>query len=147
MINFISGAAVELMMALFFVNRKQMDFLMMLLFIHWQVQPSMNLSYTHLTEVYLPFISTNQWHYQVISCFSRDGIVRFKHQEKDRPVKIFHMDKLNGVFADFEFGDAGDKTMYLLMPCKYWMNWCSQAINLWFVLTVDFSWIRSHACA
>ena len=79
----------------------------------------MNLSYTHLTEVYLPFISTNQWHYQVISCFLRDGIVRFKHQEKDRPVKIFHMDKLNGVFPDFEFGDAGDKTMYLLMLCKY----------------------------
>ena len=27
----------------------------------------MNLRYTQLTEVYLPFISTNQWHYQVIS--------------------------------------------------------------------------------
>ena len=26
----------------------------------------MNLNYTQLTEVYLPFISTNQWHHQVI---------------------------------------------------------------------------------
>ena len=35
MINFISEAAMELMMDLFFVNRKQMDFMMMLLCIHW----------------------------------------------------------------------------------------------------------------
>ena len=26
-------------------------------------------------------------------CFSRDGIIRIKRWEKDRPVKIFHMDK------------------------------------------------------
>ena len=30
-------------------------------------------------------------------CFSRDGIVRVKRQEKDRPVKIFYMDKLHGL--------------------------------------------------
>ena len=50
----------ELMMALFFVNRKQMDFMMMLLFIHQEVQPSMNLIYTQLTEVYyLSLAQTN----------------------------------------------------------------------------------------
>ena len=33
MINFISAATIELMMALFLVNKKLMDFMMMLLFI------------------------------------------------------------------------------------------------------------------
>ena len=42
-------------------------------------------------------------------CFPRDGIVRIKRQEKDRPVKIFHMDKLHGHFPDFDFGDAEDE--------------------------------------
>ena len=42
-------------------------------------------------------------------CFSRDGTVRIKRQEKDRPVKIFHMDKLHGLFPDFNFGDAEDE--------------------------------------
>ena len=42
-------------------------------------------------------------------CFLRDGIVRIKCREKDRPVKIFHMDKLQGLFPDFDFGDAEDK--------------------------------------
>ena len=42
-------------------------------------------------------------------CFSRDGIVRIKHREKDRPMKIFHMDKLHGVFPDFDFGDADNE--------------------------------------
>ena len=42
-------------------------------------------------------------------CFSRDDIVRIKHREKDRPVKIFHMDKLHGLFPDFDFGDAEDE--------------------------------------
>ena len=69
----------------------------------------MNLSYTLLTEIYLPFISTNEWHYQVISCFSRDSIVTIKRQEKDRPEKIFHMDNFNGLFPDFDFGDADGK--------------------------------------
>ena len=41
-------------------------------------------------------------------CFSRDGIVRIKRQEKDRPVKIFHVDKLHRLFSDFDFGDAED---------------------------------------
>ena len=50
-----------------FKTRKQIDFMMMLLFIHRYVKPSMNLSYTQLTEAYFPFISTNQWHHQVIS--------------------------------------------------------------------------------
>ena len=39
----------------------------------------------------------------------RDGIVRIKRREKDRPVKIFHMDKLHGLFPNFDFGDADDK--------------------------------------
>ena len=39
-------------------------------------------------------------------CFSRDGIVTIKRREKDRPVKIFHIDKLHGLFPDFDFGDA-----------------------------------------
>ena len=39
-------------------------------------------------------------------CFSRDGIIRIKHREKDRSVKIFHMDNLHGLFHVFDFGDA-----------------------------------------
>ena len=47
-------------------------------------------------------------------CFSRDGIVRIKRREKDRPVKIFHMDKLHGLFPDFDFGDAnGEDDIFL----------------------------------
>ena len=42
-------------------------------------------------------------------CLSRDGIARIKHREKDRPVKIFHMDKLNGLFPDFDFDDNEDE--------------------------------------
>ena len=42
-------------------------------------------------------------------CFSRDGIVRIKLREKDRPMKIFHMGKLHGLFPDFDFGDADDE--------------------------------------
>ena len=42
-------------------------------------------------------------------CFSSDGIVRIKYQEKDRPMKIFHMDELHGLFPDFDFGYADDK--------------------------------------
>ena len=47
-------------------------------------------------------------------CFSRDGIVRIKRREKDRPVKIFHMDKLHVLFPDFDFGDAnGEDDIFL----------------------------------
>ena len=67
-------------------------------------------------------------------CFSRDGIVRIKRREKDRPMKIFHMDKLHGLFPDLDFGDAD-----FLMSHKYWMTQCNQAISLLFVLKVDFS--------
>ena len=42
-------------------------------------------------------------------CFSRDGIVRIKHREKDRPLKIFHKDKLHGLFPEFDFGYADDR--------------------------------------
>ena len=42
-------------------------------------------------------------------CFSRDGIVRIKCREKDKPVKIFHMDKHHGLFPHFDFGDAEDE--------------------------------------
>ena len=47
-------------------------------------------------------------------CFSRDGIVRIKCKEKDRPAKIFYMDKLHGLFPDFDFGDAEDEDDILL---------------------------------
>ena len=39
----------------------------------------------------------------------RDGTVRTNRQEKDRPMKIFHMDKLHELFSDFDFGDAKDE--------------------------------------
>ena len=42
-------------------------------------------------------------------CFSRDGIFAIKYREKDRPVTIFHMDKLHGLFPDFEFRDADNE--------------------------------------
>ena len=42
-------------------------------------------------------------------CFSRDGIVRIKHWEEDRPLKIFHKDKLHGLFPEFDFGYADDR--------------------------------------
>ena len=42
-------------------------------------------------------------------CFSRDDIVRIKCWEKDRPMKISHVDKLHGLFPDFNVGDADDK--------------------------------------
>ena len=42
-------------------------------------------------------------------CFLRDGIVRIKHWEKDRHVKIFHMDQFHGIFPDFDFADADDQ--------------------------------------
>ena len=41
-------------------------------------------------------------------CFSGDGIVRIKHEESARLVKIFHMVKLQQLFPDFDFGDADD---------------------------------------
>ena len=41
--------------------------------------------------------------------FSRDGIVRIKRREKDKPVKIFHMDKIHGFFPEIYFGDADDE--------------------------------------
>ena len=42
-------------------------------------------------------------------CFSRDGIVRIEHWEKDRSMKVFHMDKLHELFPDFDFSDADDE--------------------------------------
>ena len=41
-------------------------------------------------------------------CFLRDGTVRIKRQEKDRPMKIFHMDEFHGLFFGFDFGDRDD---------------------------------------
>ena len=47
-------------------------------------------------------------------CFSRDGIVRIKREERARPVKIFHMGKLHQLFPDFDFGEAdGDNDIFL----------------------------------
>ena len=51
-------------------------------------------------------------------CFSKDGIDRIKHQAKDRPVKIFHIDTLHGFFPDFDFGDANDKDDIFLDASK-----------------------------
>ena len=42
------------------------------------------------------------------SCFSRGGIIRIKQEERARPVKIFHMEKLHQFFPDFDFGDADE---------------------------------------
>ena len=50
--------------------------------------------------------------------FSRDGIVRIKSREKDRPIKIFHMDKIHGLFPEIYSGDADDEMTYFLMPHK-----------------------------
>ena len=41
-------------------------------------------------------------------CFTRDGIVRIKYEERARPVKISHTDKLHQLFPDFDFGDVDD---------------------------------------
>ena len=45
----------------------------------------------------------------ICGCFLRDDIVRIKCLEKDRPMKIIYMDKLHGLFPDFDFGDADDE--------------------------------------
>ena len=39
--------------------------------------------------------------------FSRDGI-RIKDEERARPVKNFHVDKLHQLFPDFDFGDVDE---------------------------------------
>ena len=49
---------------------------------------------------------------------SRESIVRIKRREKDRPVKIFHMDKFYGLFPDFSFGDADDEDEVFLDPSQ-----------------------------
>ena len=41
-------------------------------------------------------------------CFSRDGIIRMKHEERARPLKIFHMDKLHILFPNFDFGNTDE---------------------------------------
>ena len=38
-------------------------------------------------------------------CFSRDGIIRIKCEERARLVKIFRMDKLHQLPPDFDSGD------------------------------------------
>ena len=47
-------------------------------------------------------------------CLSRDGIIRIKRDERARPVKIYHMEKLHQLFPDFDFGDVdGDDDIFL----------------------------------
>ena len=41
-------------------------------------------------------------------CFSRNGIVRIKHEERVRQVKIFPMEKLHQLFPNFDFGDPDE---------------------------------------
>ena len=50
----------------------------------------------------------------IYGCFLREGIVRIKRRERDRPVKIFHMNKLHELFLDFDFGDADNEDDILL---------------------------------
>ena len=51
-------------------------------------------------------------------CFSRDGIVRIKRREKDKPVKIFHMDKLRVFFVTLILVMQKTRIKYFLMPHK-----------------------------
>ena len=39
----------------------------------------------------------------------RNDIIGTKYKRKNRPVNTFHMDKLQGFFHVFDFGDADDK--------------------------------------
>ena len=39
---------------------------------------------------------------------SRNGVIRIKREERARPVKIFHMDKLHQLFPDFDFSDVDE---------------------------------------
>ena len=55
-------------------------------------------------------------------CFLRDGIVRIKHREKDRPMEIFHMDKLHELFPDFDFGDADDEDDDIFLDASQVVN-------------------------
>ena len=48
-----------------------------------------------------------KWNGLIHGCFSKDGIIRIKCEERARPVKIFHMDKLQ-LFPDFDFDDADE---------------------------------------
>ena len=41
-------------------------------------------------------------------CFSRDVIIRIKYKDKASLVKLFHMDTLDQLFPDFDFGDANE---------------------------------------
>ena len=50
-------------------------------------------------------------------CFSRDGIIRIKREERARPVKIFHMSKLHQLFLDFDFGDV-DEDDYIFLDLR-----------------------------
>lgn len=43
------------------------------------------------------------------SCVFRNDMIGAKYKRKNRPVNTFHMDKLQGFFHVFDFGDADDK--------------------------------------
>ena len=60
----------------------------------------------------------------IYGCFSRDGIIRIKREERARPVKIFHMDKLHQLFPDFDFGDV-DMTFFQML-----LKWQMVPLNL-----------------
>ena len=45
---------------------------------------------------------------RIYSCFSRDGIIRIKLEEKARPVKIFQRDKLHQLFLEFGLSDTDE---------------------------------------
>ena len=42
----------------------------------------------------------------IYGCFSKDGTVRIKREERARVVKVFHRDKLHQLLPDFDFGDT-----------------------------------------
>ena len=60
----------------------------------------------------------------IYGCFSRDGIIRIKREERARPVKIFHMDKLHQLFPHFDFGDV-DMTFFQML-----LKWQMVPLNL-----------------
>ena len=61
-------------------------------------------------------------------CFSRDGIIRMKHEERARPLKIFHMDKLHIFFPDFDFGNT-DKDDDIFLDSSQAVNDSNQSSN------------------
>ena len=68
---------------------------------------------TFASEILTSMNKSNGYNYRnlnhnvlIDSCFLRNGIIKIKYQGKDRPLNIFHMNKLRGIFRVYDFGDA-----------------------------------------